>query len=209
MICYLDVDGVMRDLAAFYKSVHPEYPDITAYYTPAFNTVWKEFVTDRNKAREMYTGAPVVNGAAEAYGLLKKAFGKVTYLTANGKKEYPWLTGYTKQFLKKHGFLNSGDDIIFVDKAEEKLAVLDRDPGVLFDDKVHTILKLPDSSTGVWVMHNMTGDIPVFMRKTRGRNIYTVKDMTGCDRSLMEWLVSQKVLDDSVINRLYEEKSNV
>jgi hypothetical protein len=209
MICYLDVDGVMRDLAAFYKSVYPDYPDITAYYTPAFNVVWKEYVSDRDKAREMYVDAPVVNGAAEAYRLLRKAFGKITYLTANGKEEFPWLKKYTMLFLRKHGFMSSGDDIIFVDKSEEKLAVLKKDPGVLFDDKVHTILELPDSSTGVWVMNGMTGDIPVFMRGTRGRNIYTMQDMTGCDRSLMEWLASQKVLEDNVINRLYEEKSNV
>lgn len=207
MICYLDIDGVVRDLGGFYESLNPGYPAITSYYTPAFNKVWLEHVSDPEKAAKMYVGAPICAGAKEAYDRLRSVFGTVTYLSANGKKEFPWLTELSLKFLKKHKILSGDDTVNFVSGSDDKIKVMRKDPGILFDDKVSTIMSLPDSCCGVWVMNNMTGDIAKFLRSHRGRNTYVIQNMSGCDDDLLKWMVDNKVVDPGHLN-LEEEKKN-
>lgn len=187
---YLDIDGVMRDLARFYELLHPDYPKITAYNTPAFSKVWLDHVSDPVRAAEMYVNAPLAPGAKEAYALIKKTAGRVTYLTANGKKEYPYLKNLTMDFLNKHSLIDKDDDIIFVDRSGEKAEHLASSPGVLFDDKAATIAGLPDGCTGVWVMNNMTGDIPVYLRKINNVRSYVIRTMSHVDQPLLDWILN-------------------
>lgn len=155
---YMDVDGVLRDLNAVFRRYYPDTV-VKSYENEVFGPFWEHMAEDRERAKEFYRDAPVVKGASEGISWLRSNINpQIRYLTASGFTKWPWLKGYTEDWLTKNGFLTASDRVIFVQKGDEKPEIVNKTKSILFDDRADTINAVKSPSIGVWVESGLVLD---------------------------------------------------
>ena len=156
-ILYIDVDGVLRDHTAEFRALGHKEP--TTYYDPEFKTFYDSKSAMKDTFSKYLREAPIIYGVKEALGILK-GFGLFDSIKILSSQWNPTAQEATMEFLRYNKLKEFFNDIIFVSKGDDKIKVLNSNPGMLIDDRALTMNKIKAPSAGIWISTH-TDDIPI------------------------------------------------
>ena len=161
---FIDVDGVIRNLEQAMRKGCNVNMTVDEYDSPEFKKVWDTIISNKEMAKKVYLRAPAYPMALEAVKRISDKVGKdnVFYLTAAKYEEYPWVSLYTRKWLRRNNFMVYAEAVKFVYEPEDKIPTLESlrgdCPVVMIDDRLKTLQGMPDDVIKIWLYGDLIKD---------------------------------------------------